>query len=153
MAQFGFSIDVENEAAGFFSGTEVLPAGWYTFRITNDEWKDTASGGRQLILSFTTDKGQTVKKRLNMVNNSAKAVAIARSEIAKIALVIGHKGELNGPDILFGRPFDGRVEIEEYDAQDKDGNPVKRPKNEVKEYRPTMAAAPKPAAGGASSPW
>jgi hypothetical protein len=152
MAQFGFEINTETEAAGFFSGTEILPAGWYTFRITNEEWADVRNNGKQLVLSFSTDKGQTVKKRLNLVNNSAQAVAIARSELAKIALVIGHKGPLTGTDILFGKPFDARIDVEEYQGQDKDGNAVTREKNEVKEYRPTMAAAPKPASGD-SNPW
>ena len=144
MANLGFEINVSEEKEGFYSGKDVFEPGWYQFRITKEEWKDTQSGGKRLVFTFSTDDGRKTKHGLNFVNNNPKAVAIARSELAKIADAIGHRGGISNTDVLFGKPFMAKLLKEPYTFTDKDSGEEKTIQtNKVKDYRP---AEMKPAA-------
>ena len=138
MANLGFDLDVTKEKDEFFSGKDVFEPGWYNFRITKEEWKDTPSGGKRLVFTFSTDDGRNLEHGLNLVNNNQKAVAIARGELAKIADAIGHRGVLNNTDVLFGRPFMAKVIKEDYTFNDKETGEAKTTQtNKVKDYRPS----------------
>lgn len=136
MANLGFELNVAEEKEGFYSGKDIFEPGWYQFRITKEEWKDTPSGGKRLVFTLSTDDGKNLEHGLNLVNNNPKAVSIARGELAKIADAIGHRGMLNNTDVLFGRPFMAKVIKEDYTFTDNEGNEKTTPTNKVKDYRP-----------------
>lgn len=91
MADLRGYYDPKDEAS---SGFEVLPAGLYTVKITNGEWKQTKSGnGEYLQLEMTVADGEHAGKviieRLNLKNPSQEAVRIARSQFAALRQAVG----------------------------------------------------------------
>ena len=73
---------------------EPIPNGRYVASITKSELKPTASkNGEYLELTFTIQDGdyknRTLFARLNLVNPSAQAVAIARKDLAAIRHATG----------------------------------------------------------------
>jgi hypothetical protein len=85
----GFNAN-EVEPADF----DALPAGKYLAMITDSEMKQTSAGtGRYLQLTFQVLEGpcrnRRVWARLNLENQNAQAVQIARGELSAICRAVG----------------------------------------------------------------
>lgn len=143
--KLGFDLNTE-EAAAEFSSFEVLAPGWYQVVITGSEVKPTKAGnGKMLELVYETRDGKTLKDRLNIMNPSEVAQKIGRAALGKIAVSIGIKGELADTAKLHGRPFEIKVEVEEFESNKEAGKMLKS--NKVVDYRaagtaPVAATAP-----------
>ena len=133
--------DVDVLASEFYSAGTIIPPGWYKVHIIKEEIKDTSTGGKMLVFDYQLDSGETIKDRFNLVNQSEKAVNIAKSTLAKIIQSIGIKGGFpKDTNILFGRPFE--IKVIQGSFKDKDTG-EDRPKNEIKDYRPCQNIQPK----------
>lgn len=76
------------------NGYEAVPAGKYLVAITESGFEDTSSGtGKFLKLVLTILEGEYKDRqlyvRLNLINASEKAVAIARGQLSAICHAIG----------------------------------------------------------------
>ena len=127
---------VETLAEGHYSSEELLAPGWYKVAIVNEQIKDTSSGGKMLVFECQLDSGSKVNDNFNLVNPNPEAVRIAKSTLGKIAQVIGIKGAFpKDTSVLYGRPYEIYVVRGEYTNK----NGEKKPKNEIKDYRPVQA--------------
>ena len=141
--KLGFELKTEEAAAEFSGQFEVLPPGWIQVVVTGSEVKDTKAGtGKMLELVYETRDGKTLKDRLNIVNPSEVAQKIGRAALGKLAVSIGIKGELKDTNVLHGRPFEIKVEVEEFESNKEAGKMLKS--NKVVDYRAagTATAAP-----------
>jgi len=163
MAILNFTIDNTEEAAKDFSGEfQVATPGWKDGVIIYAEVKQTKKGGQMLALTNEiqggTEHGIRVVDRLNIVNSSDVAQRIGRAALAKVALCVGHKGQLNNTDVLLGRPYQFKVVIEEFESNKERGKMLKS--NKITDYR-SMADKPatqkpadsKPAVSGTTDAW
>lgn len=83
-----------DEQAKADSGFEALPAGTYTVRITDGDWKDTKKGdGKYLQIGMTVIEGdyngRKIFSRFNLQNKSQEAVKIANSQFAALREALG----------------------------------------------------------------
>gem|GEM_PF-5692226 len=88
------------------------------------------------------ENGIRITDRLNIVNSSEIAQRIGRSALAKIALCIGHRGELNNTDVLIGKPYQFKVKIEEFKSNkmnDSGEYPMLK-SNKITDYREAKTA-------------
>jgi hypothetical protein len=139
----------------------ILPPGKYAAEIIDSEMRPTSSGGEMLSLTWQIIEGEHANRRLwcnlNLVNNSSKAVDIARRDLSAICRAIG-KMQVKDSAELHMRPMLLTVEVQ---AERIDAGGVKRAaRNEIKGYSalngPVPAAAPAPAArpaAPAGAPW
>lgn len=134
------------------SGSDVIPAGWYTAEITASEEKDNrAKNGRYLELEFTilapSHANRKVWVRLNLENPNDTAVDIARRDLSAICRAVGVLRP-RMPEELHGRPLGIKVTVKPAKGDYAESN-------EVKGYAPVGEDAPKVAAaanGGRSAP-
>lgn len=150
MAQLNFQTNsVANPAMGY----EPLPAGWYPFIITAEEYKPNKKGdGNYLQLDYTVadgqHKGKKVIVRLNLQNPNAQAVEIAYRELAALGVVL-NLPFINDSSELLNKPFYAKVIVkpgginETTGQQYGDGNEIKGYKN-INEPIPGTGAAPAP---------
>lgn len=142
MAQLG-NFDASTVAPS--APMEPVPTAWYKAMITASEIKNTKSGdGRYLEIELQILEGQYAGRklwdRLNLWNNSAKAVEIAQRTLSAICHATG-KIHVQDSVELHNLPLQVRaVYIEE---------PGYNPKNEVKGYKPIEGAQPQVAAAPA----
>lgn len=153
MSELGYNAKPEQDAEGHRGGFEVIEPGWKKVVITGSEVKPTKAGnGKILVFTYELQDGtgRTLTDRLNILNPSEVAQKIGRGALAKIALAIGHKGELSRTEPLHGRPFEVKVEVEEFESNNEAGKMLKS--NKCSDYRAVTAPAAstggaKPAAG------
>lgn len=153
-----------------------VPAGVYRLKATNAEQKATRTGGEMIAVTFQIAEGQ-FKGRLiwhnfNVVNKSAQAERIGRSQVEAWKKAAG-KPNAGSTDQLLDAPFFARVSIEEqpgynprnridgfkFDAEAaaeiKPSAPAEvkpAPRSAAPAAKPAAAPA-KPAAGGQKNPW
>lgn len=159
MADLGYEHKTGEMAQDHKSGFTLVEPGWKKVVIIASEMKDTIAGnGKYLELTDEIQDGtsRTLIDRLNLVNPSEQCQKIGRGALDKIALAVGHKGALTKSEILHGRPFEVKVEIEEKPSLkgeiDPETGKIKMYKNNViKDYRPVHASSAAPA-GAAKSP-
>lgn len=106
---------------------EIVPAGEYPAIISDSVVKDTKSGtGKYLELTETIldgpNKGRKVWVRLNLWNNSQKAVEIAQRDMSAICAAVGFVGELKDSALLHNKPHIIRVDVELADASKNRNN-------------------------------
>lgn len=134
---------------------EPLPAGQYAAVITNGEEKSTRNGnGQYLQLEFEIIdgdfKGRKLWTRLNLINPSDKAVAMARAELSSICRTVGVMCPQDTPE-LFNIPLTLSVIAK----KDDDGEI----RNYIRGYDVAGGAKSKPAAAPAApqtpqkAPW
>lgn len=155
MAQLGYESNVEQDVTGFSGSFEVIPPSWYKAVIIESTINDTKAGnGKFLTLKYELQDGtkRTVIDRLNIINPSEVAQKIGRGALAKIALSIGHKGSLSNSNVLHGRPFEIKVEVETFESNKEPGKMLKS--NKISDYRTVQAAsAPTPSESKAPIGW
>lgn len=142
MADLGFN-STEQDAEGHKGSFEVIAPGWYKVVIVGSEVKPTKAGtGKMLEFKYELQDGtgRTLTDRLNILNPSEVAQKIGRGALAKIALACGHKGDLSRTEPLHGRPFEVKVEVEEFESNNEAGKMLKS--NRVTDYRAVTASAP-----------
>ncbi len=122
---------------------DPVPAGKYLAAITESEMKPTKNGkGQYLQLTFTLlegdFKGRVLWARLNLHNENATAVKIARAELSAVCHAIGvmqprDSVELHNIPLLITVKLKKREDL-----------PGGEPTNEIKGFEPKSAA---PSAG------
>ena len=151
MSDLGFVSKAE-DAEGHRGGFEIIEPGWKKVVIVKSEVKPTKAGTGK-FLEFTYElqdgTGRSLTDRLNILNPSEVAQKIGRGALSKIALACGHKGELSKTEPLHGRPFEVKVEVEEFESNTEAGKMLKS--NKCSDYRPVQTASAAPA-GAAKSP-
>lgn len=128
---------------------DPIPAGKYKAVITECEDKATKSGdGNYYNFKFQIIEGphanRTVFHMANYNNPNPQAQAIGRGQLATIAKAAG-KVDPSDTDELLNLPMLITVAI-------KAGNDGYPPKNEIKKWEPTTAAAPTDTANS-KAPW
>lgn len=150
MAGLGFGLNTEEAASEFSGAFEVLAPGWYQVVVTGSEIKPTKAGtGKMLELVYEARDGKTLKDWLNIVNPSEVAQKIGRAALGKLAVSIGIKGELKDTNVLHGRPFEVKVEVDEFESNKEAGKMLKS--NKVTDYR-AVGSAPAAAPSGGTKP-
>lgn len=143
MAELGFSVNPAEEESGFYAGKHIFPPGWHKFVLTNEEVKGTSSGGKALVFTYANEAGQTLDTWLNLWHAKENVRAVARGELSKLALAIGHSGTITSTDILFGRPFEVLLEVIDNEWKDKATGETKTGKqNKIKDYRKIQQGQP-----------
>lgn len=158
MADFG-------EIGGFDANTvapreafAAIPAGDYDAIIVESKWEAPKKGdGKYLMLKLQILNGphqnRVLFDRLNLVNKSEQAVAIAKGTLSAICRAVGILTPQDSSE-LHNRPLRITVKV----GTDDKGNPS----NEVKSYKsrhvgqqvtPPPASAPQPAAAAGAKPW
>ena len=99
-----------------------IPEDWYTAEITKSELKDTKDKqGKYLALTCKVlegeYKGRLIFTNLNLVNKSETAVKIARSDLKKICMAVGHNDELEDSADLHNIPMDVKVTVKPASSQ------------------------------------
>lgn len=132
----------------------ALPDGEYTAMITAVEQRDTKAGdGSYLNLELTVLEGEFAGRKvwdvLNLWNQSAKAVEIARRTMRSITEAIGTSPKVTDTDELIDKPLVIKVSLEKQEGF-KDRNRIVAYKSAGGEAVAPAApkAAAKPAAGG-----
>ena len=110
---------------------EVIPPGLYEAIITESEMQANKAGtGAYLKLTFTITsgscKGRLLWDRLNLNNPSAKAVEIARQQLANICRAVNVLSPRDSTQ-LHNLPLRIKVIIRDYNGEEK---------NEIKGYYP-----------------
>ena len=158
MAELGYEANIDQDVKEYREGFTVIPPGWAKVVIVASEVVVTQSGGKMLVLDYEVQGGSggTFKDRLNIMNKSERAQTIGRAALAKIAQSIGHKGAIADSKVLHGRPFEVKIEIEEFKSNKADDNgeyPMLK-SNKAGGYRAVQAAAVKaPAEKGEPVGW
>lgn len=142
MPELNYTANPEQDAGGHRGEFKVVPPGWVRVVITASEIKTTAAGdGKMLKFTYEVQGAEgTIIDRLNIVNPSETAQKIGRGALAKIALAIGHKGNLTRTEVLHGRPFDVKVSVEDF-ISNTTGKMLQS--NKCTNYRPVQASAPR----------
>ena len=158
MAQLPYKANVEADVLEYKEGFAIIPPGWVKVVIVASEIVDTASGGKMLVFEHQLQDGsdRSFKDRLNIMNASEKAQTIGRAALAKIAESIGHKGGIADSNVLHGRPFEVKIEIEEFKSNKADalGEYPMLKSNKAGGYRAVQTqAAHKPAEKGEPVGW
>jgi len=110
-----------------------IPADWYVAEVIKSELKATNDKtGKYIALSFKIlegdHEGRMIYANLNIVNKSEVAVKIARSDLKKICMAVGHEEELEDTEDLHNIPMQIKVSIKPETSQ----WPAK---NEIKDFR------------------
>jgi len=117
------------------NGFILLPKGTYKAVIVKDELKPTQTGGQQLILYVQVIEGPyagtTIIDRLNIVNASKQAQAIAQGTLKKICIVLNQQYPILDTVVLYGRPLEILVGHEEFQSN-KTGETLKS--NKIRSY-------------------
>ena len=152
MAQIPFFNAAEVEPSTGFS---AIPAGKYLAVITEDEMKETRSGGGQYLkLTFEIIdgeyKGRKLWVNLNLVNANPKAVEIARADLSAICRAVGVM-QLQDTVQLYNLPLVINVKCKKDPETDE-------MRNEVKGYEAKASFAPNaapatPAPQSGTLPW
>ena len=134
----------------------ALPAGEYQAIITDSELKPTKSGSGQfleLVLQVQDGpyKGRKIWDRLNLFNNNAQAVLIAKQRLKAIEDSVGVPNPADSVQ-LHNRLLTVTVDVREYEGRES---------NEVKGYAAkrscgqpmTQTSYPAPGAGQMANPW
>lgn len=128
----------------------LLPAGWYTAKITGVESRQTKNGtgtGKYLRVEFTIadPAGRKVWSNYNVKNDSSAAESIGRQQLAEVVRAIGKKA-IRDTDELVGFSLTVKVKVREaangYEAS-----------NEIQAAKALDGAAPPAVAAKASPPW
>lgn len=107
-----------------------LPAGWYLAEIFKSKLTPTKDKkGKYLDNGYTIlegeFKGRKVYGNINLVNASDMAVRIGRADLKKICVAVGHEGELEETEDLFGIPLCIKLSVKEATSQWPAKNEVK----------------------------
>jgi hypothetical protein len=149
---------------------DPVPAGIYRLKALEAEEKTTSTGGEMISVKYQICegeyKGRFIWNNFNVVNKSAQAERIGRSQVAAWARACG-KPNASSTDQLLDAPFSARVKIEEqagYKPRNQiDGFVSDAPANRAAEpSKPSApkataakpaAPAPKPPMGNQKNPW
>ena len=132
---------------------ELIPNGWYATQITASEIKQTKDQqGQYLHLTVTflethhpELKGRMCWDRLNIWNQSQKAVDIANATLSAICKAIGQVDQWTDSNILHNRPLAVKIRIELAQGQ-------YAAKNEISGYKSLAEAFQGPGAPQAAAP-
>lgn len=84
-------------------GFEPVPPGWYEFRVTNSEIKETKSGdGRYVKIEFTLENNRKHWENFNLWNPSEKAQQIGRGQFSSLCRACGKVGMVRDHEELRG---------------------------------------------------
>lgn len=136
MAEIGYAVNPEQDAAGHKGAFSVVEPGWKKVVIVGSEMKTTKDGaGKYLELKYELQDGtsRTLTDRLNILNKSEVAQRIGRGALGKIALACGVKGQLTDSNILHGRPFEVLVSVKEEPSKNNPAETFRS--NEIGDYR------------------
>lgn len=151
MAQIPFFNAAEVEPS---TGFTPIPAGEYLAVITEDEMKDSKSGGQYLKLTFEIIegdyKGRKLWVNLNLVNSNPKAVEIARADLSAICRAVNVM-QLQDTVQLYNLPLVISVKCKKNAETGEMQNEVKGYKAKPAYAPGAPAAAPAPQTG--TLPW
>jgi hypothetical protein len=147
MADLGGSFNAQEVAP--LGDRTPIPAGEYRCAIVKSEWKDTANGrGKYLEFTFQIlegeQQGRMIWSRLNLQNQNAQAVQIARSELSSICRAVA-KMEVKDSSEMHDIPLMVAVTVKK---REDNGEPT----NEVKGYRSVAVVKGQVATAAAGSP-
>lgn len=151
MAQISFNATEVEPSTGY----SAIPAGKYLAVITEDEMKETRSGGGQYLkLTFEIIEGEYKGRKLwvnlNLINANPKAVEIARADLSAICRAVNVM-QLQDTVQLYNLPLVINVKCKKNAETDEMQNEVKGYEAKTS-YAPNAApAAPAPQTG--SLPW
>lgn len=141
---------------------DVIPAGWYTARITQAEVKSTKAGtGRYVKVRYDiigpTHQGRVVFGNLNVSNPNPQAEKIGREQLSDLMRAIG-LATLQDTDQLIGGTCQIKVAVQTGEGSYSDSNEIKgwKTTNVAPSAGQPAAPAPSPtAAAGAKAapPW
>jgi hypothetical protein len=124
---------------------EVLPPGPQTLMIVNSELKDTKAkpgkgAGQMIVLEIDVVDGQysgrKLFERLNIKNDSEKAVEIAYRTLGEIVKAVG-KTTIKDTTELHNKRFTGVLAVEPPKPYTKDGvEQMGKAQNSIKKYLP-----------------
>lgn len=93
-----------------------VPAGRYICMIAGSVIKDTASGGRMIVVDFQIDEGQYrgrhVFENLNLWHSNPTVSEIAKKQLANIAKSCGFSDVLRRTEDLNGRRLALQIEVD-----------------------------------------
>jgi hypothetical protein len=147
---------------------DPVPPGIYRLKALEAEEKTTSTGGEMISVKYRICEGEyegrLIWNNFNVVNKSAQAERIGRSQVAAWARACG-KPNASSTDQLLDAPFSARVKIEEQ-AGYKPRNQINgflaeaprpaesaKPAAAPKAATAKPAAAPKPPMGNQKNPW
>lgn len=127
LASYGFDSSAEEPNEGF----SVIPNGTYTAIVSDSEMKTTKDGrGQYLALTFEiiegSCKGRRLWSNLNLKNDSADAVKIARGELSAICRAVGIMRQINDSVELHDKPLTITVKICKRKDTGEDANRISR---------------------------
>lgn len=132
------------------TGTDPVPAGWYSVSITEANLQTTKAGTGQYIkirydITGPTHQGRVVFGNLNIRNANPKAEEIGRQQLGDLMRAIGLQS-VSDTDQLIGGHCQVKLAIRKSDEYGD--------QNEVKSWRAVDGAKPMPAAApkAASAP-
>jgi hypothetical protein len=150
MAQFSFNATEVEPSTGY----TPIPAGKYLAVITEDEMKDSKSGGQYLKLTFELIEGEYKGRKLwvnlNLVNSNPKAVEIARADLSAICRAVNVM-QLQDTVQLYNLPLVINVKCKKNAETGEMQNEVKGYEAKANYAPGAVAAAPAPQTG--ALPW
>jgi hypothetical protein len=108
---------------------ELIPEGVYEGKVTNAELKETKSGGKMVVLEFTTEKGK-LWENFNIVNSNPKAEEIGKGKLKTLLVYAGRSPDVQNINDFCGVPFKIAISI-------FDDNGTKR--NKIKSFRKVIS--------------
>lgn len=151
MAFLGQTFQVKEIASE--NNFELLPAGWYTAKVTAAEIKTTKAGnGTYLAVRYDITgpsyQGRVVFGNINLTNPNQKAEQIGLQQLGNIARAVGLE-VISDSDQLIGHDLQIKLSIKKDDKYDDS--------NEIKGFKAIdgVTAAEEPKIGGktATPPW
>jgi hypothetical protein len=118
------SLDLSNVEGGGGDQRKTIPPGNHIVSITDASIKDSAKGGKFILVIFENDAGQYVQERLNIVHKtSPQAVEIGMRKLKELLVCGGHPTPDKPSDIksLLGLKLGVRVQAGQ-DWRDNEGN-------------------------------
>lgn len=133
---------------------DLLPAGWYTARVTGAEVRQTKTGtGSYLRVEFTVadPAGRKVWSNYNVRNANAAAEQIGRQQLAELLRAVGIV-KLGDTDELIGTAVSIKVKVREARGEYEASNEVAGSKS-LDGAVPQVAAKAAAAPAKAAPPW
>ncbi|MDR1519048.1 MAG: DUF669 domain-containing protein [Planctomycetota bacterium] len=135
------------------AGVETLPAGLYTVKISDGEWKDTKTGGGQYLqINMTVAEGDhegaAVIDRLNLKNPSDQVRKIARGQFAALREAVGVRDPKDVSELADVR-FQVMLKVKKYETSEGE----ERTSNRVQRYLKRGESPAAPRQSDEDPPW
>jgi len=112
-------IDFDPNAQPANEALDPLPSGWYAAQIVASEMKQSkSSSGQYLQLNFELleqyhpqHKGRKAFERLNLINDNATVVSIARGDLTKICQSLMMMQVVSDSELLHHKPIAIKLKI------------------------------------------